>query len=300
MFPMMRRFDHAVIGVRNLDEAICRYQSLGFDVSPGGRHTGLGTYNAIVRFGLDYLELISIYDENEVYTRGFGGKVLLDFLRQREGGLLGYALAATAIQQDAERFQHAGLAAQGPFPMQRIRPDGRLLSWRLLVPGGVSWRQPWPFLIQWDVPDEQRLSWEKPGTHPNGVTGWTGIAVAVRDLESAIDLYQRQLGFDEIGQSDEVPHLAARRASLQIGTSRIDLLMPTSNGPVQHMLAEIGEGPFEVTLAVRSLTQAREVLKQGGMSPESGSDDSTRLLLPLHQALGARLVLVEGQLHELP
>jgi catechol 2,3-dioxygenase-like lactoylglutathione lyase family enzyme len=98
MFPMMMRFDHAVIGVHNLDEAIRRYQSLGFDVSPGGRHTGLGTYNAIVRFGLDYLELISIYDENEVYTRGFGGKVLLDFLRQREGGLLGYALATTAIR----------------------------------------------------------------------------------------------------------------------------------------------------------------------------------------------------------
>ncbi len=69
--------------------------------------------------------------------------------------------------------------------------------------------------------------------------------------------------------------------------------MPTSNGPVQHMLAEIGEGPFEVTLAVRSLTQVREVLKRGGMSPEPGSEDSTRLLLPLHQALGARLVVVE-------
>ena len=83
---MITRFDHGVIGVRNLDEAIRRYRSLGFDVSPGGRHTGLGTHNAIVRFGLDYLELISIYEENEVDARRFGGKVLVDFLRKREGG----------------------------------------------------------------------------------------------------------------------------------------------------------------------------------------------------------------------
>ena len=292
MFPMVTRFDHAVIGVRNLDEAIRRYQSLGFDVSPGGRHTGLGTYNAIVRFGLDYLELISIYDENEVSTRGPGGKVLLDFLRQREGGLLGYALATTALQQAAERFQHAGLAAQGPFPMQRIRPDGRLLSWRLLVPGGVSWRQPWPFLIQWDIPDEQRLSWEKPGAHSNGVTGWTGIAIAVRNLENAIDLYQRQLGL-ALSQRDDVPHLAVQRASFQVGTSKIDLLIPTGTGPVQQMLTEVGEGPFEITLAVKDLNQAREVLRQGGMSPEPGSEGPATLILPLHQALDARLVLVE-------
>jgi catechol 2,3-dioxygenase-like lactoylglutathione lyase family enzyme len=291
---MITRFDHAVIGVRDLDEAIRHYRSLGFDVSPGGRHTGLGTHNAIVRFGLDYLELISIYDESEVDARGFGGKVLFEFLQKREGGLLGYALATTDIQQDAEHFQRVGLAAQGPFAMQRMRPDGRLLSWRLLVPGGVSWRQPWPFLIQWDIPDEQRLSWEKPGTHPNGVTGWTGIAIAVRNLESAIDLYQRQLGL-AFAQRGEAPHLASQRASFHIGTSRIDLLMPTGEGPVQQMLEEVGEGPFEVTLAVRDLNQAREVLQQGGMSPESGSEDPGTLILPLHQTLGARLVLTEGK-----
>ena len=289
---MITRFDHAVIGVRDLDEAIRRYQSLGFDVSPGGRHTGLGTHNAIVRFGLDYLELISIYDQSEVDARGLGGKVLLDFLQKREGGLLGYTLATADIQQYAERFQRVGLTAQGPFAMQRMRPDGRLLSWHLLVPGGVPWRRPWPFLIQWDVPDEQRLSWEKPGTHPNGVTGWTGIAIAVRNLESAIDLYQRQLGlaFDQRGKA---LHLASQRASFHIGTSRIDLLMPTGEGPVQQLLEQVGEGPFEITLTVRNLNQTREVLKQAGMSPEPGSENSASLLLPLHQAFGAHLVLVE-------
>src|SRR5215469_7799971 len=168
LFPMMTRFDHAVIGVRNLDEAIRLYQSLGFDVSPGGRHTGLGTYNAIVRFGLDYLELISIYDEHELGARGLNGVSLAGFLRQQEGGQVGYALATGNIEEDAARFERTGLEAEGPFAMQRLRPDGRQLSWRLLVPGGTSWRQPWPFLIQWDASDAERLTWERPGVHPNG------------------------------------------------------------------------------------------------------------------------------------
>src|SRR5581483_6158121 len=174
---MISRFDHAVIATRDLAEAIRRYQALGFAVSQGGRHTGRGTENAIVRFGLDYLELIAIYDEAELAGRGLNGQALADFLRQQEGGLVGYALATADIAEDAARFHQTGLAAEGPFAMERLRPDGRRLSWRLLVPGSVPWRRPWPFLIQWDAPDAERLSWEAPGVHPNGAAGVAGISL---------------------------------------------------------------------------------------------------------------------------
>lgn len=258
---MITRFDHAIIAVRDLDEGMRYYRGLGFDVTPGGRHTGLGTHNAIIRFGLDYLELLSIYDENEASSSGPSGKVLLDFLQRRGDGLLGFALATTDIEHDAEHFRRVGLEAVGPFAMQRVRPDGRLLSWRLLAPGGVLWRQPTPFLIQWDTSDEQRLSWEGPGTHRNGVTGWIAVAVAVRNLESAIDFYGRQLGL-EAGQRDDVPQLAARRAAFQVGTARIDLLTPSGEGSVQQMLQESGEGPFELTLACGD---TRKLLTHAGL-----------------------------------
>jgi len=291
---MISRFDHAVIAVRDLDEAIQRYRALGFDVSPGGRHTGLGTYNAIIRFGLDYIELISVFDKTEAAARGSQGNALLDFLEQREGGLVGYALASTDIQQDAGRFRNTGLTAVGPFPMQRMRPDGHLLSWSLLVPEGVSWRRPWPFLIYWDVPDDQRLSWEKPGIHPNGVTGWVGIAIAVRDLESTADLYQRQLGLT-LTRRDTVPALAARRTTFQVGSSQIDLLMPLGNGPVQLALEEAGEGPFEVRLAIRDLEQTRTFLTQHAVSVELAPADPAALLRSPDQAIGARLLLLAQQ-----
>lgn len=290
---MMTRFDHSVIAVRDLDAAISTYQALGFAVSPGGRHSGLGTYNAIIRFGLDYLELLSVYDRVEAEQgRGLAGKALLDFFAQQEGGLVGYALATDTIEQEAERLRRTGLQAQGPFGMQRMRPDGHLLSWSLLVPGGLSWRRRWPFFIHWDVSDEQRLAWEKPGVHANGVVRWTGIAVGVHDLESSINLYQRQIGLT-LSQRNEVPALAAHGATFRVGPSTIELLAPTGEGPVQHMLATVGEGPFEVRLAVKDLKQTQAFLTQRGLHVTPAPTDPSALLLSPDQAVGARLVLMQ-------
>lgn len=290
---MIQRFDHTVIAVRDLDTAISAYRALGFEVSPGGRHTGRGTYNAIIRFGLDYFELLSVYDKSEAeQERGVAGTTLLDFFEKQEGGLVGYALATDDIQQEAARFRDTGLEALGPFDMQRMRPDGRQLSWSLLVPGGVSWRRRWPFVIHWDVPDEQRLAWEKPGSHANGAARWVGISVGVHDLENAIDLYERQLGLT-LTQRDEAPAIAARRATFHFGSSRIDLLSSTSEGPVQYMLATLGEGPFEVWLAVRDLNQTRAFLMQHGVDFTPAPTNPDALLLSSDQAVGARLVLMQ-------
>jgi catechol 2,3-dioxygenase-like lactoylglutathione lyase family enzyme len=289
---MITRFDHIVIAVRDLDVATQRYQQLGFDVRPGGRHTGLGTHNAIIRFGLDYIELLSIYDEAEAKASNLGGQELLDFLHEREGGLLGYALAMAGIEQASERFRGTALLAREPFAMQRLRPDGRLLTWRLLVPGGISWRRPWPFLIQWDAPDEQRLSWEEPGIHPNGAIEWIRAVVAVRNLESTTNLYQHQFGL-ELQENGEASHLAARRTTFQLGTSNIDLLMPTGEGPVQQVLTDLGEGLLEVSFAVKDLNQARSFLHKSGTDFELEVAGPRTLLISPHHALGARLILVE-------
>ncbi len=282
---MVTRFDHVVIGVRDLDMAQERYRQLGFDVRPGGRHTGLGTHNAIIRFGLDYIELLSIYDEAEARGSRLGGQALLDFLHEREGGLLGYALATEEIEQEAKRLRVAV-----PFAMQRLRPDGRLLTWNVLIPGGVCWRRPWPFLIQWDIPDEQRLSWEEPGTHPNGAIEWIRATVIVRNLESTVDLYQHQLGL-KLQERGKVSPLSASQATFQLGTASIDLLTPTGEGLGQQVLADLGEGLLEVSLAVKDLKQACSFLRQSGIDFETETAGPGGVLISPHHALGARLIL---------
>lgn len=258
---MLTRFDHAVIGVRDLDRTTTIWRDLlGFDVQPGGRHTGRGTYNALVRFGLDYIELISIYSREEVQGRGEGNALALARLLDTAGsGMLGFALATDDIEAEAQRLRSAGLEATGPLAMERMRPDGRVLKWRLLVPRGTSWGRWWPFLIQWDAPDDERLGWERPGTHPNGTHAVAGLAVIVPDLPAGVDLYQRQLGLTPIGQ-DAVAGIGARRASFQIGETRIDLLAPAAPGPITDAVNAGVECPWQITLAVQDLEASRHYL----------------------------------------
>ena len=44
---MFTRIDHVMVCVPELDRGVDQYRRLGFNVHPGGVHTGRGTHNAI-------------------------------------------------------------------------------------------------------------------------------------------------------------------------------------------------------------------------------------------------------------
>jgi len=291
---MLKRFDHAVIGVRSLEAAIALWRgSLGLDAQAGGRHTGRGTYNAIVRFGLDYIELISIYDRSEIETRGEANALALaGLLDGSEGGMLGFALASDDIEADGRRLRQAGLAVDGPTPMERLRPDGRLLRWRLLVPRGGSWGTPFPFIIQWDDADEQRLSWERPGAHAIGAVAVAALAITVAELHPWVEVYSRQLGLELVSR-DASDELGASQARFRVGTTYLDLLAPLGPGLVADAVAH-GEQPWQITLRVRDLAAASRELLQHGIETRRAPGVPEGLLIPPELAIGARLVLVDG------
>lgn len=286
---MITRFDHAVIAVSDLDRAIEAYRSLGFDVFSGGRHEHRGTHNALIRFGgADYIELLGVYDPDKAVQSGLNGRTLAEFVRDREGGLVGHCYATADIEAEAVRMRKVGLEMVGPFEMKRERPDGRALTWRLLVPVDVPWRRRWPFFIQWDDPDEERLTVEGVGAHPNGARALTGISVVVRDLEEAVRLYSTL--FDaEPGRRDERADLAAERVTFDIRSFTIDLLTPGGDGPVRQALERNGEGPFEVTVEVADREAAVDALANAGIEPVETSEETLRV--PSGAAFGARLVL---------
>jgi catechol 2,3-dioxygenase-like lactoylglutathione lyase family enzyme len=282
------RLDHVVIAVRDLDAAIARYDALGFAVTAGGRHVGRGTHNAIVRFGLDYLELISVYAAAEATHPA--PATLVSYLQERAGGLVGFALATGDIGALAARLRDTGLSAEGPFAMARERPDGRRLSWRLLVPGGVNWRRPWPFFIQWDQSDAERLTWEVPGGHANGARGVQEVAVVVADLAGGVDLYARQIGLPLVGHA-AAPTLGADSATLAVGAFRIVLLAPSGAGIVADALAAEGEGPFQASLGVADVDATRRDLAARGVSLAPAPGTPGGWLVDPNATLGARLVL---------
>jgi catechol 2,3-dioxygenase-like lactoylglutathione lyase family enzyme len=287
---MITRFDHAVIAVSDLDRAVEAYRSLGFDVFPGGRHEHRGTHNALIRFGgADYIELLGVYDPDKAVQSGLNGRTLAEFVRDREGGLVGHCYATDDIEAEAASMRKAGLEMVGPFEMRRERPDGRTLTWRLLVPVDVPWRRRWPFFIQWNDPDEERLFAEGVGAHPNGARAVTRVAVAVRDLEKTVWLYSTLFSAAP-GRRDESAEFAAKRVSFDIRGFTIDLLAPSGDGPIRRALERDGEGPFEVTLEVTKPEAAVETLAHASIEPEETREGMLRV--PSGAAFGARMALV--------
>ena len=134
---MIERFDHAVIGVPDLEAGMEAFRRLGFEAGIGGRHPSLGTRNAIVRFGLDYLELLTVEDREKARSRGPFGAELLTFLDQ-SSGLVGFVLAGTGLEGEVRSLQGLGMEVEGPFEMDRIHPRGGRLQWKLVLPGRVT------------------------------------------------------------------------------------------------------------------------------------------------------------------
>lgn len=284
---MITRFDHAVIAAANLDQAAALYtEQLGFVVYPGGQHTGLGTENAIVRFGLDYLELIGIYDRDEVAAAGVRRASLLDFLAARPGGMLGYCLATDDIHGLAARFRDKGLEADGPYAMKRMRPDGVLLRWQLLVPGGTAWRRPWPFFIQWEMADVERLQIERSGSHANGVRGVAGVSVVVQDLAAAHRLYGEQIGLTPVAGENR----AGWPIHYRVGNFTVTLLDGAGDPEAAAFLQSHGEGLYQVLLVADDLAPARTLWGAQGTLAAAGDPVRTTP----KTTMGAQLVVIQG------
>lgn len=288
------KLDHVMIAVRDMDDAIFKFQALGFNVSRGGRHPGRGTENAVMRFAWEYLELIAVHDPAERALLGAEGAGLTEFLGRRDGGPVDPVFATDALDVLIERFERADVTVTGPVRLERVRPDGVIVANRCLQPGGrMSARQLYPGFIQWDVQDPERLTGEWTGTHDNGAVGVSGLATVVADMDQARKAYVTVLEL-EVDDEEFVPELGARRLRCQTDEGLIiDLLAPTGPGPVQSELEEIGEGPFELRLRVEDLAEARAMLAETGAVPVPAPGFPGGWLLPLESTVRTRIVLVE-------
>jgi hypothetical protein len=136
----MAVIDHVVYAVRDLDAAASRFSSeFGLESYAGGSHPVLGTANRIVPLGESYLELLAPAPFSE-------------------DRFVGWMVRDTPLGPDA-------------VPMQRVLPDGSVLSWRLSgLVAATAWEMDpmRPAVIEWDagvvlpgraVPPVGRLAW---------------------------------------------------------------------------------------------------------------------------------------------
>lgn len=138
--------DHLVLATPDLRAtAAWMSEATGVAASPGGPHVGRGTRNELYSLGhASYLEIIGsdATQPAPVGPRPFG----VDDLTAP--AMVAWAIAVSDIDAAIESARRVGHDPGPAAEMQRERPDGVVLSWRLTLAQSVSV----PFLIEWHTP----------------------------------------------------------------------------------------------------------------------------------------------------
>jgi hypothetical protein len=133
--------DHAVVMVRDLDQAAANWKKLGFTISPRGTHSAhMGSGNYTIMLDPDYVELLGVLSPTEHNAPARA------FLDKREG-IERIAFTAVDSADGAEEIRARGYPPVGPTDFERpvTMPDGRLsaakfrtFQWPVAeAPGGV-------------------------------------------------------------------------------------------------------------------------------------------------------------------
>jgi catechol 2,3-dioxygenase-like lactoylglutathione lyase family enzyme len=239
---MVRGIDHIVIAVKDLDIAIASYGQLGFTVISGGNHSRFATSNALIAFDDGaYLELIAFTPPvPAVLERWYSALA-------QGGGLVDFCAQSDNLESDVAAFENAGAAILAPFALQRVRPDGYIVSW-VNAPTAGAYRGVIPFLIRDITPRDERVPRDR--AHPNGVVGLRSLGVAVNDTAAIAQIYANALRtpITPIERED----LNASGLRCMIGPHELQFLEPKGRaGAIADRIRTRGPSPIEVMLSLR-------------------------------------------------
>ncbi|HEV2124134.1 MAG TPA: VOC family protein [Chloroflexota bacterium] len=287
--PIPARFDHIVVAVKDLNKAISTYRNgLGCTVIPGGEHP-IGTHNAVVHFGLPYIELLAVNDPSNPQAQWLKDWIALAGENPPTFAVAVYDLDAAVRRLDKNEVPHGPIEAG-----ERQTPDGHTLRWRSVIVAPESspktqspaviaasgrppplpqrgkpaprpvW-PPMPMLIEWEGGDERRAQEiERIGalaSHPAGWRELTSVSVLVADPDFAAKCYQQAFGWPLIPDG-----LAGRGVILELGNLRLELVAPPSGGRVLPP----GPRPTSIAAQAEDRNATLEFLRDRGTADGAG------------------------------
>ncbi|WP_217587354.1 VOC family protein [Lentibacillus saliphilus] len=157
----MLALDHIVIAGKNAEDASLKYgNQFSIKAIKGGNHTNWGTYNYLSFFAnTSYLEWLGIHDEATAkQTDNPLIRHLVHVLENGQTGPFQVALRTKQMDKMVSHFNAHSIPYKGPYSGQRKRPDGSLLSWRMLFPEYDHTKEVLPFLIEWGSPRDYQTA----------------------------------------------------------------------------------------------------------------------------------------------
>lgn len=173
--------DHPLILVRDLAAARQRYESIGFTMTPPGKHPW-GTSTSVAIMDDCLVELMSIYDEGLLDEKPAGpfrfGRYIQAHLAEREGASL-CALHSDDAVADAAQVAERGVVCQGTIDFGRdvVLPDGSKdrTATTLKVLQDDSLPRISNFICHQHRPDLIYIpKWRQ---HANGASGYTQVSI---------------------------------------------------------------------------------------------------------------------------
>ena len=135
-------------------------------------------------------------------------------------------------------------------------------------------------------------------THDMLLTEIDHIAIAVRDLEAAIDYYRRAFGA-QVEHREIVERDGVEEAMLKVAESYIQLLTPTrDDSPVAKAIEKRGEGLHHIGYRVRDCAAALASMVAAGATPidtvpRPGSRGTTVAFIHPKGSFGTLIELVQ-------
>lgn len=154
-------WDHTMINVTDLPAAIKYFNDHGLGFTQGGKHKYWGTENALDYFGMNYIELITVADEDQAkafpYRNNSG---IYDAVKDYFNGIqrfTTFAVRTNDIEKTHHRLAESGVDVGNITSGKRVDPNGRLIQWKIFyVNDELPDHLPAPFFLQWGEPDQQR------------------------------------------------------------------------------------------------------------------------------------------------
>lgn len=275
---MLTRIDHVMICVPDLGEAVSAYTRIGFDVRPGGVHTGRGTENAIAFNAEDYLELLGLRDRAEYLAASPDGG-LLDFLA-RGGGFRYVAVQSDDLAADVAAMRARGVDVSGVAHGERRTPAGQTLRWKSATLGAGNALP--IFFLQHLTPLAERRGGAPP-KHPNGSVRVDRVYIAVRDVAAEAEIYSRVLGVP-VPKIQRGNVIKSDMVVFELGPTGLTVAQPMEPGPAAEALARRGPGPFQALYRTTSMDAAARWMADHGMPPPArgvrNTGEQAMLVLP--------------------
>lgn len=270
--------DHVVVLVHErMDEALARYQSLGFGMTPRGHHT-LGSINHLAIFRDNYLELLGVEP---------GRSDARPDLREYSAGLNSVVFATDDADAVYQGLTARGIRAQSPADFSRpVLLEGALRDARFrtvwLEPGVTAFGRIY-FCQHLTKELVLREEWQH---HPNGACAISRVVIASDDPDEQAELFRSMFGREAVQASKERRILRARDFAVEIATPHA--LADEFDGTLPQQRAR--HAMVALSLRTRSLDATQSALARGGI--EWKRPNASRLLVPASESMNVTLEFV--------